>query len=746
MLQRLLAAPLFLLAAFAASASVSAAPPSAPGSDAPAPFTIEGGPRSLGGGVQQTWRVKVDEDRAVQAIFKGGMWLPNGTGGREYARYASHILHPDGSWTWIGKVATAHGEQSVVITFGKDAVFGRIPQSNDYPLRLETEHGVISLVRTSGAALSRSATAISMQAKTDTRTLPRRRSGVMTGSSVPAVAGAQVLPTGAASTNAIVTIDVMVAYTPGIVQEYGSKSAALTRINNLVAIANQAYSDSKVNQRIRLVDTGEVNYPDNTSNDSALDDITGYDSNGNQVPIPPSLANIRAIRAKYGADLVSLLRKYDNATNGGCGLAWIIGGNETPIVPTEDNAYGYSVVGDGGDAGYYCLDTSFAHELGHNMGDAHDRANADNPGAYPYSYGYKSSSSTGFATIMAYGSPNQTPLAVFSNPNISICQGQPCGVADSSSSSADNAHSMNNTAALIAQFEPVESVAPNDVDGDGKSDLLWSLPSASQFAYWIMNGISVTRAQAFNAMSGYHVAATGDFNTDGILDLMWTNGSAVYEWVGNGTGYTSQLVGYYDSRWQPVGAADIDGDGKPDLLWHSPQLSSFAFWIMDGVKVVRQASYPIANIYRFAGSGDFNGDGKADIVWTDGYSVYAWLGNGSQFTSKLVGAYGTGWKLVGVGDIDGDGQSDLLFSNRGASSFAYWLLKNAYPVKSASFPVGSQYWVGAIGDFDGNGFTDVMWTDGAALYEWRGNGSGFVSNYIANYGAGWSLVQTGETP
>ncbi|MGH8369802.1 MAG: hypothetical protein ACRESC_02360, partial [Gammaproteobacteria bacterium] len=151
--QRFLAATLFVLAAFALSASVPA--PAASNSDAPAPFTIQGAPRSIGGGIQQAWRVKVDEDRAMQAIFKGGMWLPNGTGGREYARYSSHILHPDGSWTWIGKVATAHGEQSAVITFGKDAVFGRIPRSQDYPLRLDTRHGVVSLVSTSSAAVSR---------------------------------------------------------------------------------------------------------------------------------------------------------------------------------------------------------------------------------------------------------------------------------------------------------------------------------------------------------------------------------------------------------------------------------------------------------------------------------------------------------------------------------------------------------------------------------------------------------------
>ena len=701
-------------------------------------------PQSYARGAQKAWPVSVDEAGAFSAIFRGGMWLPSPEGGRQFVRYDHHVVHQAGDWTFFGKVRTARGEQSAIITFGKSAVFGYIPQEHGQALRITSNGRQTLLVQTAGT-MQRSPFAENLEATPDFGVPPHTRAPTPRSS-----AGAsQSL---AEQTGASPTVDLMIAYTPGFVSEYGSQSAALTRLDYVVDVANQAYADSGIGGRVRLVHAVEVNYPDDTYDPDAVSDLTGISiTTGQPVPIPASLSQIHSLRTQYGADLVSMIRKYDDATNGYCGFAWIIGADQSPIVPSSDSAYGYSVVGDGSDNGYYCYDQALAHELGHNMGSVHDRAHPSldshgNPisGAYPYSYGYAGGSSPGFFTIMAYGSGTQTPAGVFSSPNISLCQGQPCGVANQE----DNVRSLNQTMPLIAQFEavPMTKAPPNDVDGDGKSDLLWSLPTGPQFGYWIMNGSSVTRSQVFNAMSGYHVAATGDFNGDGIVDLAWTNGSAVYEWIGNGTGYSSQLVGYYDSRWRLVGAADIDGDGKADLLWHSTQLSSFAFWIMNGTTVVRAASLPVASTLRFAGSGDFDGDGKADIVWTDSRSVYLWLGNGSQFTSKLAGAYGTGWKLVGVGDIDGDGQSDLLFSNRGASSFAYWLMRNGYPVNSASFPVGSQYWVGAIGDFDGNGKTDVMWTDGAALYEWKGNGVGFAGSYVANYGGGWSLVQTGEPP
>src|SRR5579885_3626299 len=101
MLQRLLFAAVFVLASADLSVSLSANAAPAAAADAPTLYAIKGAPRSLAGGAQRIWSVQVSEDRAMDAVFKGGMWLPNGAGGRVYARYVRHILHPDGTWTWI---------------------------------------------------------------------------------------------------------------------------------------------------------------------------------------------------------------------------------------------------------------------------------------------------------------------------------------------------------------------------------------------------------------------------------------------------------------------------------------------------------------------------------------------------------------------------------------------------------------------------------------------------------------------
>src|SRR5690606_12536029 len=144
---------------------------------------------------------------------------------------------------------------------------------------------------------------------------------------------------------------------------------------------------------------------------------------------------------------------------------------------------------DGDDVGndgqtYMCSDKSLAHELGHLMGQAHNQADSQYPGTHAYSYGYRESSSSGFFTIMAYPQANssQFEIAYFANPSVSY-GGRPTGVANQS----DNVRSMNQTMPIVAQFRatvvPLSNVR-SDLDGDGKSDILWRNFSNGRNLYW----------------------------------------------------------------------------------------------------------------------------------------------------------------------------------------------------------------------------------------------------------------------
>ena len=255
--------------------------------------------------------------------------------------------------------------------------------------------------------------------------------------------------TGTSSTTATSTalpgstvIDVLVLYTPGFATDKGGSSGVNLAIDNLIAVSNQAYKDSGVAIQLRRVGAEQVNVSDKTSNSTVLNDLT----NGTG-----AFSTVKSRRNALGADLVTLVRPFWVQSQGSCGVGWIGGYNLAPVSNYAN--YAYSVVSEGNDrakSGYYCHVTSFVHELGHNMGLMHDRANAGSAkGATSYAYGYGMSGT--FGTVMSYLWPK---LIKFSNPNDYTCGGsQRCGVPDTDAKkSADNAKTLGATRTAVSGF------------------------------------------------------------------------------------------------------------------------------------------------------------------------------------------------------------------------------------------------------------------------------------------------------
>jgi hypothetical protein len=212
------------------------------------------------------------------------------------------------------------------------------------------------------------------------------------------------------------TIDVMVAYTPEMVTRYTNTAGVIARINQLIAYANTAYSNSEVAITLSLVHTVQVAYVNSGATDSArLNELTNGTGAG--------LGGIAALRNTYGADLVVLLRSFES-THGGCGIGWI-GGYQVSNIG-DDSPIGYSLVNDGtypdGQLTYYCALNAFAHELGHNMGLMHNRGivAAGQLGATAYAFGHLFTGSNGtVGDVMAYA---DNDAHAFSKPNI-FCNG-----------------------------------------------------------------------------------------------------------------------------------------------------------------------------------------------------------------------------------------------------------------------------------------------------------------------------------
>lgn len=709
-------------------------------------------------GIRKLYPAKIDEDQAIAAAAEGsGLWVPLPTGGRTHLKFVKFEVYANGDWSWIGEADTAVGKQPVVLTFGKDAVFGSIPMPSGRALHIVRRDGKAWIAQVDPGLAAQSAALMASAVRRDDALVPpvaRLHRGARTrlqssqDTAVPlSTASAQATASATAASGPVV--DVMIAYTTGFATGLGSDSAAQTRLNYLVAYANQSYVNSKVNLRIRLVKTVKVSYPDNTLNDNALYDLSGFDGSGNSVTIPASLSTLPTLRVQYGADQVALVRKYDHATNGSCGIAWLNGAGAVGVVQ-DDYPAGMAVVSDGSSSGFFCEDKSLTHELGHTMGLAHDIANASKdssnnpiPGAYSYSYGYKTSVSgnTGFGTIMAYEDSSQESVQVFSSPNL-LCQNVPCGVANQ----ADNARTLSQTASVVATFEatkvPLLAKVRNDVDGDTQSDLLWRYVDG-RLAYWRMSGASILqKATSTPQSSDYALVATGDFTGDGkIVDLVWANKSDLVLWSGTGTSFVSQRIDSVPAGWSVVGSGDINGDGKADLLWRNTN-GRFAYWLMNGATVsLKSASVPVDLSYKLVAIGDFNGDGKTDLVWDNNVAIWLWVSTGSGFTYQRIADHPAGWAIVGSGDVDGDGKADLLWRNQSTGNFAYWLMDGSTTrLRASSVSMPLSYSIASVGDFNGDGFADVVWSNGVNVVMWTGSGQGFTSQSVAAQPSGWRIV------
>ncbi len=153
---------------------------------------------------------------------------------------------------------------------------------------------------------------------------------------------------------------------------------------------------------------------------------------------------------------------------------------------------------------------------------------------------------------------------------------------------------------------------------------------------------------------------------------------------------------------------------------------------------------------------DFNGDRYSDLAWRDtSGNVAFWLMNGTQQLNPSATFVGNApfatWTIIGYGDFNGDGFSDVLWRDS-TGNVAIWEMNGTQVLNPSTSFVGNvanSWSVYGVGDFNGDGNADLLWRDSAGdVAIWEMNGTQVLNptaSFVGNVSAStWAIVGAGD--
>lgn len=262
----------------------------------------------------------------------------------------------------------------------------------------------------------------------------------------------------------------------------------------------------------------------------------------------------------------------------------------------------------------------------------------------------------------------------------------------------------------------------NDLDGDGKSDLLWRSSALGWNFLWSMDGVKTKQAKPINVVQdeGWLMAGQGDYDSDGHSDIFWRNtltGMNFIYLMDGLTIKTRKVLNFVDSpQWELRGSGDFNGDGKGDVLWRDVDRGRTHVYLMDGVSIgTNQPLLLVTDLnYKIMAIGDINGDGTDDVIWRNQLTGvnYIWIMANGQIASRYVlNTINGDWTIVGAGDLDGDGTDDIILRNQvDGRNWVYLMEDGLIKTSELMNTVGDINWqIANMGDYDGDGKTDILW-------------------------------------
>ncbi|MDP3244151.1 MAG: FG-GAP-like repeat-containing protein [bacterium] len=340
----------------------------------------------------------------------------------------------------------------------------------------------------------------------------------------------------------------------------------------------------------------------------------------------------------------------------------------------------------------------------------------------------------------------------------------------------------------------------SDLDGDGDSDIIYAAgtgagggPCANAAANnFLLRNMGVGAAVGNEANFGAGDSTTiiaADFNNDGYKDVAVGNYGQNYVYLNNksmtfsassfgesydnfifanltgddssepemiavgATGVTSKIftdlksdltssqVFSTDATIQPAGAADVNKDGRVDIIANNTTAGRGEVYLNNGnLGFTLFSTFAVANCG--IAFGDFNRDGNLDAVcsrpFAGGGTDYLLQNDGNgAFTPSAQ--FGSGVTLARVADVNNDGDPDVLIRTDGGLNYIYDNNGSGAFTARAAFNdgcAGNSHRDLAVGDLNNDGFPDVFAANSSScdspIYINKGDGTFYKKNFIAS--------------
>lgn len=181
---------------------------------------------------------------------------------------------------------------------------------------------------------------------------------------------------------------------------------------------------------------------------------------------------------------------------------------------------------------------------------------------------------------------------------------------------------------------PLPTIGVADFNGDGFADVATIQSGEAVVLIGAGDGTFEAPVSYFAGQAPLSIGL-GDFNADGKADVASCGSSGIGMLLGKGDG-TLQPVTFQNPGPSPNAGpacpititADFNNDGATDLMF------GVSLWLSNGDGTFNAFGNPVGLTVSPKAAADLNGDGKLDLVASDGVTVF--LGNGDGTFSKLA--------------------------------------------------------------------------------------------------------------